>query len=809
MRFRWFSVITVVLSFPILQGCLETSHKAAFRGDHAQVIAQHGGGALYQGKSMGEVHQFCIALLETRIFNELNRCVSTLEAMVAGNGGRLVIDAQGLFHVASIPLARAFSKGHLLDLKMRSAFYRGSLEEAHGHASTLAALTAENLYERASREGEGDENEWDYPVRMKHYMNALGILGIIESRWNNPEAARTQADALAALDVGGFIGSRGSLPEIRASWASQVLLALEDYERAYEAAVSSSDTSLGGVLFSAVEVINVINPAAYAALAATSGSADPEVLSFALEFEPRFVRYRAALETGRLAEAERGYDKILNDRRIENFGSVHWRALHGRGLIYRRKGDPGQAIARWKQAVDVIEAQRTSLEAAAGRMSFVADKQQVYRDLVEALVEQGRLDEAFNYVERAKSRALVDMLASRRSFGGGDANTAALLNELTRLESQSILGASQGSAGPKERSAAIARTKAAIRTASPELASLISVETLEAPAVRASLGPSEALVEYFGHGSTYFAFVLTRNTISAVALDGTGLPVKVRRFRRDLQRSQTARYMQSAQALYNSVLRPIAGQLRGIDQLTIVPHGTLHYLPFAALNDGGRYLVERYTMRLLPSATVLKFLDKGTQSELDLLAFGNPDLGDPQYDLPGAEEETRVIDQDWQGTKVLLREFATEANFKRFAPAFRYLHLASHGEFDADQPLQSRMLLAGGDGEDGSLTVDELYGLRLNAEMVVLSACETGLGDVERGDDVIGLNRGFLYAGAQSIVSSLWPVSDEATAHMMKAFYANLKTLPRASALRAAMLSTKEAYPHPLFWSAFNLSGAT
>ena len=206
---------------------------------------------------------------------------------------------------------------------------------------------------------------------------------------------------------------------------------------------------------------------------------------------------------------------------------------------------------------------------------------------------------------------------------------------------------------------------------------------------------------------------------------------------------------------------------------------------------------------------MLQFLNKKTYPSQELLAFGNPDLGDPKYDLPGAEEETKVIDQDWKGTRILLRKLASEANFKKFAPRFKYLHLATHGEFYSEEPLQSRILLAPGDGEDGSLTVDELYDLRLNADLVTLSACETGLGDVENGDDVIGLTRGFLYAGAKSIVASLWPVSDKATAYLMKRFYANLKKMPRASALRRALIATKEKFQHPFFWSAFNLTGAT
>ena len=145
---------------------------------------------------------------------------------------------------------------------------------------------------------------------------------------------------------------------------------------------------------------------------------------------------------------------------------------------------------------------------------------------------------------------------------------------------------------------------------------------------------------------------------------------------------------------------------------------------------------------------------------------------------------------------------------KTGAQGYGILHLASHGVFDGEKPLASRLLLSPDDRNDGILTVREIYDLTLSADLVTLSACETGLGEVANGDDVIGLTRGFLYAGAGSIVSSLWTVSDDATEVLMKAFYRNLQTMPKTEALRRAQLETAAQYPHPYFWSAFQVSGA-
>ena len=136
------------------------------------------------------------------------------------------------------------------------------------------------------------------------------------------------------------------------------------------------------------------------------------------------------------------------------------------------------------------------------------------------------------------------------------------------------------------------------------------------------------------------------------------------------------------------------------------------------------------------------------------------------------------------------------------------VHLATHGQFRADAPMESRLLLAPDGENDGNLTVPEIYGLRLNADLVTLSACETGLGEVAGGDDVIGLTRGFLYAGARSIVSSLWQVPDQATKELMMAFYANLKAgMDNVTAMQLAENQVRAKYPHPVYWAAFQVTG--
>jgi CHAT domain-containing protein len=155
-----------------------------------------------------------------------------------------------------------------------------------------------------------------------------------------------------------------------------------------------------------------------------------------------------------------------------------------------------------------------------------------------------------------------------------------------------------------------------------------------------------------------------------------------------------------------------------------------------------------------------------------------------------------------------VRREATETLLKERAQDFSHVHIASHGEFSADAPLLSRLKLAKDDRNDGMLSVSEIYGLRLNANLVMLSACETGLGSVSNGDDVVGLTRGFLYAGAQNVVGSLWEVDDDATAELAKLMYVSMKAgTSVAKSLSQAQDQLIKKKPHPFFWAAFINTG--
>lgn len=222
-----------------------------------------------------------------------------------------------------------------------------------------------------------------------------------------------------------------------------------------------------------------------------------------------------------------------------------------------------------------------------------------------------------------------------------------------------------------------------------------------------------------------------------------------------------------------------------------MPHDVLHYLPFQALvSSSGRYLIEDYSIHYLSSASLMKFTTAKRRARRGerVLALGNPELAGSKVGLQFAELEAKEIQRLYPESTVLLNRKATEKSVKDLSTKHDILHFAAHAELNEKDPLSSAILLAKDGKEDGRLTVKEIFEMDLNADLVVLSGCETGLGKLSRGDEFVGLTRAFIYAGTPSVVASLWKVEDSSTAALMGSFYKNLKTMSKSEALRQAQL---------------------
>jgi len=250
---------------------------------------------------------------------------------------------------------------------------------------------------------------------------------------------------------------------------------------------------------------------------------------------------------------------------------------------------------------------------------------------------------------------------------------------------------------------------------------------------------------------------------------------------------------------------------KGMDKLIIVPHGVLHYLPFQALKtSAGRFLIEELELRYLPSGSVLRVSGDKVKRDSQgiVVAVGNPDHHDPRAALAYAEVEVQDLGMLFPDSRVLIREQATRANLMPLVPQARILHFATHAKFNEADPLGTAILLTGDTKGEARIEVQEIYSWNIKAQLVVLSACETGLGTLNRGDELIGFTRAILYAGAPSVITTLWNIDDKVSAMLMKRFYQSLKDgLNKAQALRHAQLQTMHLHRAPFFWAAYQLTG--
>jgi CHAT domain-containing protein len=394
--------------------------------------------------------------------------------------------------------------------------------------------------------------------------------------------------------------------------------------------------------------------------------------------------------------------------------------------------------------------------------------------------------------------------------------------------------------------------QAEIKARGEQLADLVpgrSQNVLGVSEVQALLDAQTTLLAYYVLDEQTLVFLITSDNFEVIELDVSQeeLTNKVNRFRKlvDLQNTGTTR--QAVQELHQLLIAPLAATLDtaaalNAPRLMIVPHGVLHYLPFATLlnPETDQYLVERYSLVTLPSASALPFIQENSHPSAGsepagglALVIGNPTTGD--FDataslaverdglgtLPFAEKEAKTIAALY-GVEPLLGKAATEGAVRERVAEAGIVHLAAHGHYNPVAPLSSLIALAPDDPASGSgssseqatydgwLTVGEVYGLDLSqTDLVVLSACQTHLGELSQGDELVGLTRAFIFAGTPTVVASLWNVNDEATSFLMERFYSHLKEdgLGKAEALRQAQLETMVEYPDPYYWAAFVMSG--
>lgn len=543
------------------------------------------------------------------------------------------------------------------------------------------------------------------------------------------------------------------------------------------------------------------------------------------------------MSAGFVVRAEARYREALATIDGRPAPDVAWLLHAGLAAARRRQHDDDEAIRQLRAALDIIEQPARSLALSERRSAFLADKWDVYVQLARVERERGRIMAAFETSERLRAREMAELLARGRVAAPADTAAELLVREqdlrrriaeLTRaLERVSpgpelLRGPNVSTGGAVTREAllhaqdAYAKLMLEIRERAPRHAELVAPTPAGWRGVAGRLAADQALVEYLVSDSGSLVFVVTRDSLRGLDL-GVGrrelarLIEFVRGTLTPDQAGDGALWRGPLRRLHQYLIAPLeaSGALNGKTRLVLVPHAELHYLPFAALiDDRERYLAARYELSVTPSASVwLALGDRPNRPAWGILAFApRPDR------LPASRREVSAI-RSFGGADVLAMSgtTATEDAFRREAPGRRVLHLATYGVLNKPNPLFSFVDLAPGGGHDGRLEVHEVLGLDLRAELVVLSACQTGLSsgalaDVPAGDDWIGLTRAFLHAGAAHVVATLWPVEDQPTAVLMERLYEALgagDTPAHALAMAQRALLAGGPASHPFYWAGF------
>lgn len=497
--------------------------------------------------------------------------------------------------------------------------------------------------------------------------------------------------------------------------------------------------------------------------------------------------------------------------------------LWGIGYCYEQQNQPRQALEFYERSIEIHDNLRTSASLEEIKTGISGSSADVYKRAA-LLLQLGEPVRAFELSERARARTLLDQLANLRPRPKQKASAELQLEEqklraeVFNLEGKLKIESRKPASVLKDQIKTQLDAKKneyedlliRIKLADPEYADLRAVNTLTLREMQPLIGKDTTLISYFVTDSQTLIFIITRDSFQSVKVDVNEeeLIRDIDWFRHFGDLSDSA--PEGLKRLYKLLIAPVIKYVK-TPVVAIAPHGHLNYLPFAALTDGQRYFGEDHIIYYLPSASIIPFIHKtkarqqtGLASNRILVAEQSQTDGLSNLGRTEAEAVARLF-----RTKPFGISAASKATFLKLASDYSILHIAAHGELDAANPLFSRIWLAQDKDDDGGLTVHEVYDLELpKTDLVVLSACDTQLGAQSKGDDIIGLNRAFIYAGASTVIASLWVVDNKATTLLMRAFYTHLQRgKGKADALRLAQSDVRREYPNPYYWAAFILTG--
>jgi CHAT domain-containing protein len=497
-------------------------------------------------------------------------------------------------------------------------------------------------------------------------------------------------------------------------------------------------------------------------------------------------------------------------------------SLYTDGMVKQSKGDHAGALTSFKEAVELLEQDRRKLQDEKARATFLDDKIDIYYAPIRELLDQRLYAEAFELMERSRSRAMADMMETHKLTLSG-ASDQQLYAESVRLRTaiaakQAELfrlidsGAKPDALTPVDRKIASLedthrKLLARISVEAPHLQELINSGTVPLHTLQEQMKQDNfEVLEYLVTETALILWHIDANGVHVrnVFLPRVELLTKVKALQDSLSDRNVAFDRKTARELYLFLIEPAVRWIHS-ERLVIVPHDALHYIPFQVLENpaDGSSLGEHYQISYAPSATIQVGLRKTSAGgEKTLLAAADPEI-------PDAENEVESIAKLYSGrSKVIVDSLIKKSEFKTISGSYDVIHMSVHGKFNSREPMLSYLKLARGGEDDGQLTAAEMFGLSLSkTSLVVLSACETGKAEATSSNEVLGMIRALLYAGASSIALSYWEVDAASTALWMETFHRMAQASPPAEAAREALRAVKNRpeFAHPYFWGAFML----
>lgn len=501
------------------------------------------------------------------------------------------------------------------------------------------------------------------------------------------------------------------------------------------------------------------------------------------------------------------------------------------GQLAEMKGDNNAALAAFLRSDDLLERDRRKLSDEQARGAFMEDKLSCYYRPALILLDRKRYPEAFAVFERSRSRAMADLLASRPLTLGSDKERE-LFSQLQTLKTniaaqQEKLFNLTGSPDRDKNTRQIMELQVRITALEQQFEQLESRIAKEAPKLKeltaARLATLASVQRSAAEGNyDVLYYVVMEHALILWHIDGAEVEVKnvfvphvqlIEKAaalhdslvaRRD---APDARFDEdTARQLFLYLIQPVLASIKS-HHLILVPHEELNAIPFQTLQDPatGKYLGETFAISYAPSATVLANLEN--QSPLKsgrLLAVADPSI----YE---AGDEVNAIGKLYPGrSKVVAHEAVSKAEVRAWVSDYSVVHLSVHGRFNSGDPLLSYLQFKEAAPDDGRLTAAEMFGLPLQKNaLVVLSACETGRVEATHANEVLGMVRSLLYAGAGRLVLTSWQVNAGSTRLWMETFYQEGQSHQPAEAARLALLAVKARpeYSHPFFWAPFVMTG--